>query len=90
MLFHTLLAQTGDTGGASTLSVGGIAAGVTAVLTALQRILHTSNRKRLDRIETEVGATKVDVGGMQSDIRWLTLWLTGHSRPKLPEEKPEN
>ena len=90
MLFHTLLAQTGDTGGASTLSVGGIAAAVTAALTATQRLMHGANRKRLDRIETEVGTTKTDIAGMQSDIRWLTLWLTGHSRPKPPEEKPES
>ena len=90
MLFHTLLAQTGDTGGASTLSVGGIAAAVTAALTATQRLMHGANRRRLDRIEAEVSDTKADVGGMQSDIRWLTLWLTGHSRPKLPEEKPES
>ena len=90
MLFHTLLAQTGDTGGASTLSVGGIAAAVTAALTATQRIMHGANRRRLDRIEAEVSDTKADMAGMKSDIRWLTMWLTGHSRPKPPEEKHES
>ena len=90
MLFHTLLAQTGDTGGASTLSVGGIAAAVTAALTATQRLMHGANRRRLDRIEAEVSDTKADMAGMKSDIRWLTLWLTGHSRPKPPEGKPES
>ena len=91
MLFHTLIAQAGDTaGGASTLSVGGIAAGVTAALGILQRLLHTSNRKRLDRIERDVNNTNADVSGMQSDIRWLTLWLTGNSRPRPLKEKPES
>lgn len=90
MLFHTLLAQTGDTGGASTLSVGGIAAAVTAALTATQRLMHGANRRRLDRIEAEVSDTKADMAGMKSDIHWLTLWLTGHRRPAPPEEKPES
>ena len=90
MLFHTLLAQTGDTGGASTLSVGGIAAAVTAALTATQRLMHGANRRRLDRIETEINDTKADMAGMKSDIHWLTLWLTGNRRPKPPEEKPES
>ena len=90
MLFHALLAQTGDTGGASTLSIGGIAAGVTGALAGIQHALHTSNRRRLDRIEAEVNQATNNISAIEADIRWLTLWLTGHSRPKLPEEKPES